>query len=316
MGDCADWVLGADNALAVLDLAGASVNQKVIDYEHQSLHALSNGQPTPAAGWFDGLEFDVERGLYATGVTWTSKARAAIQAGEYKYISAVFRYDEKTGAVLELINAGLTNTPALDGLDAVTAARRANLSILSKMAPLVSQPLVSQPLVSQSLNGAFMDELLSKLIYCLNLPTASTVEDVLAELEKIKGLLNPANKPGDTAALSIVLADALSAQDAARAKADEVLADALVTAALTDGRLPPSLKGFAQQLPVAQLTQMLGGLTPLSIAHGLQSKISALAAGAEVTELSSDELAVCRVFGLSHEAFIAQKRTAPVGSPA
>ncbi|ABK45571.1 Mu-like protein prophage I protein-like protein [Magnetococcus marinus MC-1] len=80
----------------------------LVDYEHQSMHAEYNGQPAPAAGWIETLEYVAGQGLYAT-VRWTERAKEMIRAGEYRYISPAFNYDNRTGAVSSLISAALTN---------------------------------------------------------------------------------------------------------------------------------------------------------------------------------------------------------------
>lgn len=113
--------IDARSALKVAALAAARKTPFVIDYEHQTLASEKNGQPAPAAGWFKNLEWREGAGLYATDVEWTVKARAHIDAGEYKFISPVFSYHPKTGEVLQMHMAALTNNPALDGMDAVAA---------------------------------------------------------------------------------------------------------------------------------------------------------------------------------------------------
>jgi len=47
-----------------------------------------------------------------------------IAAREYRYVSAVFFYEKTTGEVLEIVSLAITNTPALDGLEALAAARK------------------------------------------------------------------------------------------------------------------------------------------------------------------------------------------------
>lgn len=115
------WKIDADIARRVIERAAARQTPLVIDYEHQTLEAEKNGQPAPAAGWFKTLEWRDGQGLFATGVEWTEKARAMIAAHEYKFISPVLSYDKRTGEVLGIQLAALTNTPALDGMDAVSA---------------------------------------------------------------------------------------------------------------------------------------------------------------------------------------------------
>lgn len=116
-------MLCSDAALSVVRLAAARVSDFVIDYEHQTLNTASNGQPAPAAGWFKRLEWREGDGLYVTDARWTERASAMIKAKEYRFISPTFHYD-KHGNVLDIVNAALTNNPALDGLTELAAASR------------------------------------------------------------------------------------------------------------------------------------------------------------------------------------------------
>jgi phage I-like protein len=115
------WKLDAEIAAKVISRAAARKTPFVADYEHQTLATERNGQPAPAAGWFKNLEWREGSGLFATDMEWTAKAKAHIEAGEYKFISPVFAFDQRTGEVLRVEMAALTNTPALDGMDAVAA---------------------------------------------------------------------------------------------------------------------------------------------------------------------------------------------------
>ena len=119
----AGWTLTASNATAIVRAAAAQANDFVIDYEHQTMKATQNGQPAPAAGWFKRMEWRDTEGLFAVDVRWTARASAMILAGEYRYISPVFSYDA-TGEITGLLSAAITNTPALDGLTDMAAAKR------------------------------------------------------------------------------------------------------------------------------------------------------------------------------------------------
>lgn len=114
------WGLDADSAAALI-AESTGKGRFVIDYEHQSLKTGANGQPAPAAGWFKAMEWRDGEGLFATDVEWTDKAALMIQSGEYRYLSPVMAYDRETGVVTRLVSAALTNTPALDGMEEVTA---------------------------------------------------------------------------------------------------------------------------------------------------------------------------------------------------
>lgn len=114
------WFLSRDVALSIVQFANARSGDFVIDYEHQTINAKKNGLPNPAAGWFKRLEWREGDGLYVTDARWTDRAAAMILAKEYRFVSPTFYYNN-AGHVLELINIGLTNTPALDGLTDLAA---------------------------------------------------------------------------------------------------------------------------------------------------------------------------------------------------
>lgn len=90
------------------------------DYEHQTLNALTNGQPAPASGWATQFEWRPGQGLFALGVKWTDKARGMIDSKEYLYVSPLIAYDQQ-GNVTGVINAALVNTPAILGMEALAA---------------------------------------------------------------------------------------------------------------------------------------------------------------------------------------------------
>lgn len=116
------WKLDSASAAALIAKASARNNRFVIDYDHQTLHKPSD--ITPAAGWFKTLEWREGEGLFATDVEWTATAAAMIKAGEYRYLSPVFTFSGDSGEVLEIVSAGITNTPALDGMQELAALSR------------------------------------------------------------------------------------------------------------------------------------------------------------------------------------------------
>lgn len=82
-----------------------------IDYDHATDFAAPSGGRAPAAGWM--TELQNRDGAIWAHVEWTDKGREAVSSKEYRYISPVFAYDDKTGEVLSLLRAGLTNNPNL-----------------------------------------------------------------------------------------------------------------------------------------------------------------------------------------------------------
>lgn len=111
----AGWKIDAASAARIVsDLAIR--DDLVVDYDHQTMMAKENGQPAPAAGWFNRVVWREGEGLFAVDVKWTDKAKQMIAAQEYRFISPVFSFDAETGQVERLLALGLTNNPALSGL--------------------------------------------------------------------------------------------------------------------------------------------------------------------------------------------------------
>lgn len=96
----------------------------LIDYDHQSLLFTENKQPLAAAGMFSGaqLRWREGKGLFAESVQWTKTAAAKIKAKQYRYISPLFTYDSRTGAVQQLISIALTDNPAIKNMQAIELA--------------------------------------------------------------------------------------------------------------------------------------------------------------------------------------------------
>jgi len=128
------WRL-TDSGGAALAARANAIAQRTpisIDYEHQTLLAVTNGRPAPAAGWITSLSWTTGVGLFGA-VQWTAAAARQIDAGEYRYISPVITFDGQ-GNVTELVNAALTNFPALIGMAPAVAALAAPVSFAPPVA--------------------------------------------------------------------------------------------------------------------------------------------------------------------------------------
>lgn len=321
--ECAAWRLDAASAERLIAAASSRQTRYVIDYEHQTLNSAKNGQPAPAAAWFKTLEWREGDGLYATDVQWTARASAMIDADEYAYLSPVFAFD-KAGNVTALLNAALTNDPALDCLDELqlTAACSAVRSLLDSapVAALSSVPPIEAP---------NMNELLERLQWLLNMPVGATAEDITAQLNKLIDMLSggegtaaaSANLPvllesqrAQIATLSAnqvdparfvpisVMTDLRAQLDAANAKLTGNEVDELVTVALKDGRLLPAQETWARDLGksnVVALKSFLSTAQPIQALGGTQTGGNP-PAGDKTTAntLPAEDLAVCKALGL------------------
>jgi phage I-like protein len=254
------WILTADIAQRLIAEADARQTPYVLDYEHQSLLTEKNGQPAPAAAFFKKLEWRDE-GLFATDVDWTPRAKEMVEAGEYRFISPVFYYDDETGHILGIISAALTNSPALDGMDSVRLA-----------AATLNYPD----------EDTTVDELMERLRWMLNLPIAATKDEIIAQLNRLISQLSGTEaltaeqydllavilqkediittltaqvaNPDPAKFVPVETMNAAIAEAVARAgtASEEALAqqeaETLITTALSDGRLLPAQEAWAKAL--------------------------------------------------------------------
>lgn len=295
----------------------------VIDYEHQSYNAETNGQPAPAAGWMGRFEWRPGQGMWAD-VTWTARAKAAIEGDEYRYISPVLQYDEKTGQVVGIENAALVNHPALLGMDAVQA----------RLSALATAP--------DDTNGKTTTmELIQLLQTLFGLPNA-TAEQLHAHAAQLKSKADTAGAalallctelgvPADAAAEAIKPAVATLKGHAATSQATQALLTAaqaevallktqaatqalndLVDGAITAGKFAPALREHLMTVGRANMAQ-LKGLVDAQPA-GLAALKASQTDGKPPAETGADALdatalAICKATGVSPDAYRAQLKT-------
>lgn len=279
--DVEAWQLDAAIAARVIAQQNTRSNDTLIDFEHQSLRAADNGKRVEAAGWFRDLEWRDGRGLYATSIRWVGDTAQLIADRKVRYVSAVFLYHRTTGEVLEILSVALTNTPALDGLDA-----------LAELARKTSTTHVKEPLMTPEQIAALS----------LERDTLKTSHAALAaEVGTLKASVAALTAERDTLKAAV---DAAAAEKAQAALAAETKArDDLITAALGDGRLTPAQKPWAEKQPLASLTEFLGAAPQLPPGGGRQGGGES---GGEAA-LTADEIAMCTRMGVSAEDYLKSK---------
>lgn len=129
------WQLDGQIAAALIARAKALGQDILIDYDHQTLKTDQNGQPAPAAGWYnsDEIAWREGQGLFIKP-RWTERAAALVAAKEYRFLSAVFPYDAQ-GRPLELRMTAITNDPGVVVMQALAA-----LSALPASSLMSTQP--------------------------------------------------------------------------------------------------------------------------------------------------------------------------------
>ena len=309
------WYVDDSNGYALADSINALDIDLMIDYEHQTLYLEKNGQGNPAAGWIKQVEYRPNEGLFAE-VAWTDKAASQIKAGEYRYISPLFIPDSN-GRVVQVLNAALTNRPALHNL--------AEAFALSQQFKQFNQP-----------EGQPMLKLLQQLFDAPN-ATEAEITEKLTALSAVKGDTKVAlSAVYDELKTQTAQAVALSAQvanpdptkfvalsqmqavqtelNALKAQHAKEKADSLITQALSDGRLLPAQKAWAENLAQTNfvaLSDYLATVTPnAALSGGMQAKD---APTENVVALSAEELAAAKMLGMSEEEFITAHKTQKEG---
>lgn len=314
----AAWRIDDAIAARVIEAFRAQRTPPVFDYEHQTLAAEENGQPAPAAGFIQDLEWRPGVGLFAK-VDWTARAKAYIEAREYRYVSPVFRFDKRTGDLLQLEMAALTNNPAIDG-----------------MAPLSARAAARFVRQETDMN------LRTALIAALALAATATEDEVVAGVAALKARADASDT--ELAALKARLAASESEVVALKAKADptkfvsldafesvktelaalkaaglDAEVSALVAEGLSGGKLLPAQKEWAESLGKADIAQLRSYLAKTPAIAALRGQQTAGRDGlgqGEGDVLTEQEQAVCRQLGVKPEDYIASRKSLRERAPA
>lgn len=310
--DVEAWYVTDTNGADVVALANSQKNPLPIDYEHQILHSQQNGKEAPSAGWMEYLYFNPQ-GIFAD-VRWTDKAAEYIKNGEYRYISAVFAYDTN-GYVRKIFHAALTNNPALDGMDEVMVAASAQFFNQQKDEPEMDKKLLEALCTLFVLKADASEAEITEKVTALSAAKGDSqvaVLDVYAKLaekeQSVVTLTAQVDKPDPAKFVPVEQVAALQADfNKLKNSVETDKKEALIQAALSQGKLSPALKEWAQSLSIEALTGYLDKATP----------IAALAGGHQANEdpnkdnvvaLSAAEQAAARALGMTEAEFIKEHK--------
>ncbi len=309
------WYVDDSNGYALADSINALDIDLMIDYEHQTLYLEKNGQGNPAAGWIKQVEYRPNEGLFAE-VAWTDKAASQIKAGEYRYISPLFIPDSN-GRVVQVLNAALTNRPALHNL--------AEAFALSQQFKQFNQP-EGQPmlkLLQQLFDAPNATEVeITEKLTALSAAKGDTKVALSAVYDELKtqtaqavALSAQVANPDPTKFVALSQMQAVQTElNALKAQHAKEKADSLITQALSDGRLLPAQKAWAENLAQTNfvaLSDYLATVTPnAALSGGMQAKD---APTENVVALSAEELAAAKMLGMSEAEFITAHKTQKEG---
>ncbi|UUI59240.1 phage protease [Aeromonas salmonicida] len=330
------WQLDKSIATTLINRVREMGQDILIDYDHQTLKTDQNGQPAPAAGWYnaDEIEWREGAGLFIKP-RWTDRAAALVAAKEYRFLSAVFPYDA-LGRPLELRMTAITNDPGVVGMQALAA-----LSALPASSLMSTQPgQLATPIKEISMNEHLI-ALLGKLGIQPGADGQLTAEQGTAALAALDTLQASAKKaPELEAALSAEKASlaALKAQPvqqsgqidlaqyvpvatynalvtqvaALTAKVDTTDAATLIKDARTQGKVVAAeeeyLTAYATQKGVAALKALLDPRPAIAALAASQTTAVTLPEKKGDAVLSAEDKYAADQLGITHEAFAKAKQ--------
>ncbi|OCA61507.1 hypothetical protein A9R10_12605 [Aeromonas piscicola] len=330
------WQLDKSIATTLINRVREMGQDILIDYDHQTLKTDQNGQPAPAAGWYnaDEIEWREGAGLFIKP-RWTDRAAALVAAKEYRFLSAVFPYDA-LGRPLELRMTAITNDPGVVGMHALAA-----LSALPASSLMSTQPgQLATPIKEISMNEHLI-ALLGKLGIQPGADGQLTAEQGTAALAALDILQASAKKaPELEAALSAEKASlaALKAQPlqqsgqidlaqyvpvatynalvtqvaALTAQVDTTDAATLIKDARTQGKVVAAeeeyLTAYAAQKGVTALRALLDPRPAIAALAASQTTAVTLPEKKGDAVLSAEDKYAADQLGITHEAFAKAKQ--------
>ena len=307
------WYVDDSNGYVLADSINALDIDLMIDYEHQTLYLEKNGQGNPAAGWIKQVEYRPNEGLFAE-VAWTDKAASQIKAGEYRYISPLFIPDSN-GRVVQVLNAALTNRPALHNLAEAFALshifnqQKQGQPMLKLLQQLFDAPNASEAEIMEKLTA------LSAAKGDAKVALSAVYDELKTQTAQAVALSAQVANPDPTKFVALSQMQAVQTElNALKAQHAKEKADSLITQALSDGRLLPAQKAWAENLAqtnLVALSDYLATVTPnAALSGGMQAKDVPTD---NVVALSAEELAAAKMLGMSEAEFITAHKTQKEG---
>lgn len=304
---------------AVIEASLADGRPLMIDYDHQAEFGAQPGVggTAPAAGWITRIEARGD-GLWGL-VEWTRAGARAIAEREYRFLSPVFTYDKKTGAVSQILRAGLTNTPALT-LQAIASRGDSDpmedllkeLRKLLKLADDADDKAATAAVTALCTRDTALTAGLAKVAEAAGLkPETGKPATVEAIATAIASIRQEAAAPDPAKFVPVETHSALAARvKALEAAATEGTATAAVDQAIEAGKVLPAQRDWAMAYAAKDLAgfEAFVANQPVIVAKG--TKLAGKPGGSGGDALCEEELAICRHLGISAEDFRKQRDAA------
>lgn len=257
-----------------------------VDYEHATEIRSPKGLSAPAVGWIDQLEN--REGAIFGRVKWTDEGRRQVENHAYRFISPVLHLGTKR-RVNRITSVALTNDPALflEPLSRRKTAEQQETAMLDKIAKALG--------LKEDASDA---EILSKIS-----ETTARVETLRRQADSPdpEKFVARAEHDAMIETCNQLRADIKKKDDAER---DRQVADE-VEKAITDGKVPPSIKDseieLCRAIGVDKYRERLSKISPvIETGEGDTKNDPGNAASGTLTD---DQKIVCRNMGLSEKEF-------------
>jgi phage I-like protein len=273
------WTLSDPAAVAA---AFDPAKEPQIDLEHSSQELAPKGLPAPAVGWMK--EIEVRGNTLWARVDWTADGAALVTSRAYRYLSPVMAVDKKTGEILRIVSAGLTNSPNLE----MAALNRATTETDMDKAVLDALGLTATATAADAVLA--INALKSDKALALNRAEAPDPERFVPKADHV---------------LALNRITAFETEAKARREAEITAA---VDAAVTAGKVAPASKDYhlaacRQEGGLERFSAMVGAAPVIAGASGLDRRTPDATPG----KLTAEELAMCRMMGTDPEKFAAEK---------
>ncbi|AUI65204.1 MULTISPECIES: phage protease [Glaesserella] len=307
--DTGGWYVDDSNGYFLADELNNRKVEAMFDYEHKTLRAKEFAEPNPAAGWFKNTEYISGKGLFVD-VQWTDKAREQIKSGEYRYLSPLFVADAQ-GKVVKIVNAALTNTPACHEIaevyalsaDFIQLQKEGNSPMLKLLQQLFDAPNATEAEITEKLNALSAAKTESQVAL------SAVYDELKTQKTQVVALNAQVKNPDPTKYVALSQMQAVQAElNKERAERNAEKAEALITTALSQGKLLPAQKEWAENLAKADLNALSAYLnaTPANPALGGNQSQEQPKGG--VVALSAEEKEAARIMGKSEADYIKIKQ--------
>lgn len=278
-----------DNAQGVVDTTLADGLMRV-DLNHGTQLAAKGGHAAPAVAWIDTIALHgpaKEAGLWGHVDNWTPAGAKAVTDKEYRFVSPELEYVKKTGQIVKIKGAGLTNDPAL----------------------------LMTGLFHNNQETTTLDP--KKIRAALGLPETASDNDVMQAIEKLGA--------GNTAmsACAKQIAQAAGLDVANFTVLDEKVTTALCTKLKTSTAAGDATEVATLSAKVAELSERVLTLTTANTTKTAAEAVDAAIKGGKITPAQrGDALELCTrdpdrfaKFVANAPTVLASGRIAPAGSP-